>query len=239
MKIMTVAQIQALSAAQLQAVLHKMHGRQVQVLTNEQVSGLLEESVELSSKQLRYLRRHLLAYQVLRLSAEQKEKLGFKRFSAVDQLRQMTASEAKSLSPRAVRRLVRSAPEMAYILSVEQLNKLNNRQLRRVQKFLLPAQIASLSGPGGVAKVGILFDINHLVPNTEQIRALTVEQLHSLSKKQLRMIQVHLSPEQIVNLSTQTVLNRLALQELNQSQVEAVQSQVEAVQSQVDTSAAE
>ena len=213
---MTVVQVQVLSVKQLAIMLDLMSGRQLQVLTEGQVSGLLEESVELSSKKRRYLRRNLLDYQVSRLSEEQKERLGFKGFSNVAQFRQMTANEADSLTPRAVKKLVRSVPEMAHILSAEQLNRLNRHQLRRIQRFLLPAQIASLTV--GKAK---LLNMEHL--SAEQIQGFIPEQLNSLKKSQLRIIQVHLLPVQIAGLSTNTVFNKLALQELIQSQAEALQ----------------
>ena len=212
-RLMTVAQTQAMSVEQLQSVLNTMSGRRIQVLTHGQVSGLLGESVELSSKKLRHLRRNLLIHQVSRLSEEQKERLGFRGFSVVDQLRQITASEADSLTPTAVSRLVRSAPEMVHVLSAEQLNNLNRLQLRRIQRLLLPAQIASLANAR-------LLDMQHL--SIAQIQGFTPEQINLLSKEQIRMIQIHLSPKQIASVNTSTVLNKLDLQALSQPQVEAL-----------------
>ncbi len=214
LKWMTVQQIQAMTVEQLHTVLNKMSGRQIQVLTNEQVDALLEDSVGLSSKQFRYLKKNLSVNQMSKLSDEKKNRLKFKGFTNATRLRQLQVDD--SLTPREVRRLVRSTPEMAYVLSGNHLSNLSKRRLRKIQRYLLAEQIASLQKQ----KVGLL---NMKLLSTVQVQAFTSKQLNFLSAGQLKAIQAELLPNQIADLGT-SVLMKLKLKKLSKQQAEALTS---------------
>ena len=215
---MTTQQIQAMHVEQLHAVLNKMSGRQIQVLTNEQVDGLLEDSVGLSSRNLRHLRKNLSVRQIFELPQEKKDNLNFKGFTNVARLRQLQVGGP--LTAREVRRLIRYAPEMAYVLSADHLNNLSKWRflskwrLRNIQRYLLPEQIASLSRDTAAS-------LNLKLLSTVQVQAFTSRQLNFFEAGQLRDIQRYLLPSQIADLSTST-LTKLSLKKLSKQQVEAL-----------------
>ena len=214
MEWMTTQQIQAMTVEQLHVVLNQMSSRQIQVLTNEQVDGLLEDSVGLSSRNLRRLRKNLSVHQTSGLSQEKKDKLNFKKgvLTNTTRLRQLQVGDP--LTAKEVRRLIRSTPEMAYVLSADHLNNLSKWRLRNIQRYLLPEQIASLSRD----KVVLL---NMELLSTVQVQAFTPRQLNFLETEQLRDIQGLLLPSQIADLSTST-LTKLSLKKLRKQQLEAL-----------------